>query len=636
MADDPPKPAGGGGLGFSLAAKPRRGKVSVQVAERSEERQLITGIEGSRITAAEPEGPAAGPRVIPGMGNTYRAGVGRVGGGGGGGAGGSTFVPSFVPPASDDALKGSNEERFVAAPANDGTKAEVKHYGLQRMGGREAVAAAAVPPQEQQGDGGGEGGSGAAAGGGGGEAAEGGAAAEPAPGGGRDGAGAPLRAGYAIVARGGRNDKAALQEELGELPEEMAPEEYEATPVDEFAKALLRGMGWRDGEGVGRSRAAVEVKQIVPRPERLGLGADPAALPEHLKRPRVVKMGDKPRQDLVAAPGADGRARHRVGLDEALVPRETTLAGPRPGKTMRVVGGRHAGFAAVVKEVLPRVEGRSDRAIVRLLPSHEEVEVRVTELGEPGDEKRGGGQQAARGGEREPARDSGGRGERPSSRGGGGDERRSDGGERGGGGGKRSQRSRSRDRSGGGGGGGGGSRGGDGDGAKRARGDERQQGGAHQQHRSSSKHKHERRGGSGSSSDDSDSDAPPPPVERSTWLFPLIRVRLLDKRLMGGRLYLKKGVVVDVHPGALADVAVDETRQVVQLPEGRLETVVPKEPGRPVQVVAGPWRGRRGRLLQASATGGAAAVQLAGDMAVVRVALDDVAEYTGPLDEEDD
>jgi hypothetical protein len=50
-------------------------------------------------------------------------------------------------------------------------------------------------------------------------------------------------------------------------------------------------MGWRDGEGVGRSKAAVEVKQIVPRPERLGLGADPAALPEHLKRPRVVKMG---------------------------------------------------------------------------------------------------------------------------------------------------------------------------------------------------------------------------------------------------------------------------------------------------------------------------------------------------------
>lgn len=208
-------------------------------------------------------------------------------------------------------------------------------------------------------------------------------------------------------------------------------------------------MGWRDGEGVGRSKAAVEVKQIVPRPERLGLGADPAALPQHLQKPRVVKMGarrrgmmgplgpagrtgpmclvgagpllarlcrlvrelgppplparrptrrspraspaarraggapagrqaraiqtrtpcapsphpnpqgDKPRQDLVAAPGADGRPRHRVGLDEKLVPREQTLPGPRPGKAMRVVGGRHAGMGAVVVEVLPKQEGRS-------------------------------------------------------------------------------------------------------------------------------------------------------------------------------------------------------------------------------------------------------------------------------------
>jgi hypothetical protein len=74
-------------------------------------------------------------------------------------------------------------------------------------------------------------------------------------------------------------------------PSAAKRQEYEATPVDEFAKALLRGMGWRDGEGVGRSKAAVEVKQIVPRPERLGLGADPAALPQHLQRPRVVKMG---------------------------------------------------------------------------------------------------------------------------------------------------------------------------------------------------------------------------------------------------------------------------------------------------------------------------------------------------------
>lgn len=140
---------------------------------------------------------------------------------------------------------------------------------------------------------------------------------------------------------------------------QQLPQAYEETPIEDFAKALLRGMGWRDGEGVGRARASVEVKQIVPRPERLGLGADPAALPEHMKRPRVVKMGDKPKEDLVAAPGADGRARHRIGLDEKLVPRSATLRGPRPGREMAVVAGRHAGLTCVVRELLPKEEGRS-------------------------------------------------------------------------------------------------------------------------------------------------------------------------------------------------------------------------------------------------------------------------------------
>lgn len=59
--------------------------------------------------------------------------------------------------------------------------------------------------------------------------------------------------------------------------------------MEEFGKALLRGLGWSDGQGVGRKRQLVEPKQIVRRPERLGLGANPAAPPPE-KRPR--KMGE--------------------------------------------------------------------------------------------------------------------------------------------------------------------------------------------------------------------------------------------------------------------------------------------------------------------------------------------------------
>lgn len=61
--------------------------------------------------------------------------------------------------------------------------------------------------------------------------------------------------------------------------------------------------------------------------------------------------GDKPKQDLVAAPAADGSVRHRVGLDEQLVPRSSLQAGPVVGKVMLLVGGRHEGLTCVVKDI---------------------------------------------------------------------------------------------------------------------------------------------------------------------------------------------------------------------------------------------------------------------------------------------
>lgn len=73
----------------------------------------------------------------------------------------------------------------------------------------------------------------------------------------------------------------------------------------------------------------------------------------------MLRAGDKPKQDLVPALGADGRVRHTAGLDERLVPRSSVMRGPQPGKTMRIVSGRHEGLACVVLELLPKVEGRS-------------------------------------------------------------------------------------------------------------------------------------------------------------------------------------------------------------------------------------------------------------------------------------
>ncbi|KAK9376272.1 DExH-box splicing factor binding site-domain-containing protein [Lipomyces chichibuensis] len=40
-------------------------------------------------------------------------------------------------------------------------------------------------------------------------------------------------------------------------PDEPTLQDYEAVPVEEFGFALLRGMGWKEGEGIGRNRKRV-------------------------------------------------------------------------------------------------------------------------------------------------------------------------------------------------------------------------------------------------------------------------------------------------------------------------------------------------------------------------------------------
>lgn len=68
------------------------------------------------------------------------------------------------------------------------------------------------------------------------------------------------------------------QEGMEDLPEEADADAYAAMPIEEFGAAMLRGMGWTEGQGVGRRKAGPATPfQYVQRPHRLGLGAEPAA-----------------------------------------------------------------------------------------------------------------------------------------------------------------------------------------------------------------------------------------------------------------------------------------------------------------------------------------------------------------------
>ena len=56
-------------------------------------------------------------------------------------------------------------------------------------------------------------------------------------------------------------------------PDAPTLEAYEATPIEGFGAALLRGMGWKDGEEIGKNGVAAKPKEIKRRPALLGIGA---------------------------------------------------------------------------------------------------------------------------------------------------------------------------------------------------------------------------------------------------------------------------------------------------------------------------------------------------------------------------
>ncbi|NXO73966.1 GPKOW protein, partial [Phainopepla nitens] len=54
-------------------------------------------------------------------------------------------------------------------------------------------------------------------------------------------------------------------------------QDYEAVPVGQFGLAMLRGMGWSQGQGIGRTFSRVVLPlEHRPRPRGLGLGAEGA------------------------------------------------------------------------------------------------------------------------------------------------------------------------------------------------------------------------------------------------------------------------------------------------------------------------------------------------------------------------
>ena len=72
----------------------------------------------------------------------------------------------------------------------------------------------------------------------------------------------------------GINEDDAFRSDVASRPDSSSLDDYAAVPVEEFGAALLRGMGWKEGEVVGKRKDQVSKPRILePRPALLGIGA---------------------------------------------------------------------------------------------------------------------------------------------------------------------------------------------------------------------------------------------------------------------------------------------------------------------------------------------------------------------------
>jgi len=330
-------------------------------------------------------------------------------------------------------------------------------------------------------------------------------------------------------------------------PDEAGMEEYENVPIEEFGKAMLRGMGWETGKAIGlNNRGLAEPIEFVARQGRLGLGATPETV--EIKKKKYIKPGEsrEPKPTMVAPTGPDGKVRHVKRISEKLVPLKRDLV----GRLAAIASGPHEGLYARVIQELP-----NDEVAVRLLASDEDVVVAKSDLnlsivesniteGHP---------------------------------------------------------------------------------AYKYISKEKEKSSSKSSSSSSSSSKSKSKSKSSKSKSKSSEDSP-------SWLFPNIMVRIVSKKLDGGKYYNKKGHIVDVVSRHKCIVQLADGSLVEGVKQKALETVIPRQ-GEKVKVVKGSKKGSVGKLLESKKNDKnveCGVVQFSSDLTIGIFELDDIAGYNAP------
>ncbi|KAK0138274.1 G-patch domain and KOW motifs-containing protein [Merluccius polli] len=163
-------------------------------------------------------------------------------------------------------------------------------------------------------------------------------------------------------------------------PESSTDADYDSVPVEAYGLAMLKGMGWNQDEGIGRTfKQNVKPIEHQLRPKGLGLGADRSAVRdlEPKGRRRPPKPGDEPgkeEEDLVLGPGGcvlveSGAHKELYGKIEGVDPDNARVV------VKLAIGGQTVTISQYGIKLVDRKEyERNSKDLTRLSRAHKEKE----------------------------------------------------------------------------------------------------------------------------------------------------------------------------------------------------------------------------------------------------------------------
>jgi G patch domain/KOW motif-containing protein len=367
-------------------------------------------------------------------------------------------------------------------------------------------------------------------------------------------------------------DAQQLQRDLQTRAPDVAVDSsvYTQVPIAEFGAALLRGMGWK-GDDV-KNKKEEDSMTIMPRPHRLGLGATPTLLLPELSSHKMKRPDQVQREERLKQQHAEYQAKRQEQIRRD---KQKTL---QIGSIVRIDQDKRGKMVQLLgvpglNQVLVQYEGETSNTSVKKASV---VLVSREEL------------------EEQPYQEA----------------KQEE---------KVEQEMDVKN-----------------DGRKRIK---------REEHDDNESHEHDRRAanadkrqGRHHSSKDSSSrndyrETKRRRTESEHWLIPNIRVRVVTKKL-SSRQYKQKGLVLDVtHRGAYATLQMSDGQILDRVPERYLETALPKVGGNAI-ILTGSHRLCKGKLLERNSDSGQGVVQVFEDMNVVKLSLDDMAEWCRPLDDD--